>query len=107
MTVREPQYSWFSFLSSGVVVDRMRVEAVATLESSASDDGAIGVGCFATELTGYLASVWPDGYFAIGVDPSSSEEIACSRTARPSRRFRGPDTRTRSRSSASAGRLHF
>ena len=25
---------------------------------------------------GYLASVWPDGYFAIGVDPSSSEEIA-------------------------------
>ncbi|MGH3062278.1 MAG: hypothetical protein ACRDNA_12805, partial [Gaiellaceae bacterium] len=76
MTVKRPQESWFSFLDLGVSVAHVAVEADARLRAPASDDDAVGIGCFASELAGYLINVWPDGYYAIGIDPADSEQIA-------------------------------
>ena len=49
-----------------------------------AEEAALGVGCMASELSGYFATVWPDGYYTIGLDPESSEELAflADRTAR-------------------------
>lgn len=76
MTVKRPQESWFSFLHLGVSVSHVAVEADARLRTPASDDDGLGIGCFASERAGYLVSVWPDGYYAIGIDPEDTEQIA-------------------------------
>jgi hypothetical protein len=76
MTVNRPQESWFSFLDLGVSVAHVAVEADARLRAPATDDDAVGIGCFASDLAGYLVSIWPDGYYAIGIDPVDSEQVA-------------------------------
>jgi hypothetical protein len=47
----------------------------ATLRSPPADDDGVGVGCFATEHAGYMANVWPDGYYVIAFDPPETEEF--------------------------------
>jgi hypothetical protein len=76
MTVKRPEETWFSFIDLGVRVDHIMLEVDAILRGPASDEHALGIGCFASDVAGYLVNLWPDGYHVIGVDPEGSEEVA-------------------------------
>ena len=72
---RSADLTWFSLLGLEFALDRIQVEVDARLGTPVSDDSGIGVACLVTELTGYVASIWPDGYYAIQVDPENSDEL--------------------------------
>jgi hypothetical protein len=75
ITVKSPDITWFSLLSLGFVIEPIQVEADARLGSPISDESAVGLGCFVSDLYGYLATISPDGYYAIQIDPVDTEEL--------------------------------
>jgi hypothetical protein len=72
---RTSDLTWFSLLGLEVALDRIQVEVDARLTTPVSDDSGIGLACLVTDMTGYVANIWPDGYYAIQVDPENSEEL--------------------------------
>jgi hypothetical protein len=70
-----PDLARFSLLDFAVPLDHVLLEADATLRSPPSDADGVGIGCFASEAEGYVASIYPDGSYDIGVDPADSEQI--------------------------------
>ena len=65
ITVKTPDMTWFSLFRLGIVIEPIQVEADARLGSPISDESAVGLGCFVSDLYGYLATISPDGYYAI------------------------------------------
>jgi hypothetical protein len=71
-----PELSRFSLLDFAVPVDHVLLEVDATLRSPASDEDGVGIGCYMSEAAGYVVSIWPDGFYEIGLDPVDTETIS-------------------------------
>ena len=75
MIVSSPEMTWFSLVGLGTVVDPIRVEADARLPHPAAAEAAAGLGCFSSEITGYVGEVWSDGYYTIAIDPLDGDQL--------------------------------
>jgi Domain of unknown function (DUF4328) len=71
-----PEFWRLALFDFGATVARVSVAADATLRSPPADDDAVGIGCFVGKPSGYLGLVWPDGYYAIAIDPKDSEVLS-------------------------------
>jgi Domain of unknown function (DUF4328) len=76
IAVTSPQMNWFSLLRLPTALDSMELEADVRLARPAQDEAAVGLGCFVTDLYGYFATISPDGYWLLGIDPEDTEQLA-------------------------------
>jgi hypothetical protein len=71
MTVKRPEETWFSFLDFRATMPDMALEAEAVLQGGRVNDDAVGIGCFSSMEKGYVATFWPDGYYAFFYLPTA------------------------------------